>query len=136
MHSKRPLGEEARINGSDGFRFGSFWRRASTDALGQYRFCVGPGTYSVSLRGLATQDFVIDSQKEIVADLRVLTEILQGKVIDAQDQPVAGALVEGLYNRNHAELGSARVEKATTNDQGAFELERELVPLALMAKTG
>ena len=103
--------------------------------MGQYRFCVGPGNYALSLAGLTPTQFVVDSNKEIVADLIVPTEVLQGKVIDTHDQPVPGVLVAGFYNKNVSDLGNAFYGTATTDNVGAFDFHRELVPLALAART-
>src|SRR5262249_52117082 len=108
--AQRQPGEESKLQGRDGFRFPSIYYNANTDAMGKYRVCLGPGTYRVGLPGLLDLSFggrvspsetvVVDSQTEIVHDIRLPTSSLKslsGKVVDPHQKPVPGVVVTGIY---------------------------------------
>jgi RNA polymerase sigma factor (sigma-70 family) len=107
-----------------------------TNSRGEYRFCVGPGTYKLFLRSESgeVKTIVVTDKREIVQDFhRVRSEwgMLKGRVVDQHGRPVGGAKIAGVYRRA---VGWVDPESVSDND-GRFKVRRVQVPTALFANT-
>jgi RNA polymerase sigma factor (sigma-70 family) len=111
-------------------------RGQMTNARGEYRFCVGPGTYKLFLRSESREPkvIVVKEQREIVEEFhraRAEWGMLSGKVIDQNGKPVVGAKIAGAYMRP---VGFVDLESVSGAD-GSFKVRRVQVPTALFANT-
>jgi RNA polymerase sigma factor (sigma-70 family) len=110
-------------------------RGVATDAQGRFRFCVGTGTYQlIGPTHTEPVTITVTNQREIVQDFhmpRPESGRLTGKVVDHDGKPVAGAGIQGVYQKA---VGRVDLE-ATTAADGTFEVERVLVPAVLYART-
>ena len=111
-------------------------RGQMTNVRGEYRFCVGPGTYKLFLRSESGEPktIVVREQREIVEDFhraRAEWGMLKGKVIDQNGKPVVGAKVAGVYMRP---VGFVDPEVVSGAD-GGFKVRRVQVPTVLSAET-
>lgn len=108
------------------------------DKDGRYEFFLGPGEYQLQtqLRVKAEKITipVVNPPTEIVRDVRLPrpeTGRLTGRVVDAEGNPVVGAIVDGTY----AAPTGRWFRPIKTDDQGRFTVERSLDPLVLLAQT-
>jgi hypothetical protein len=135
LAAARPPGEESALRDGDGWMYPAFYRRASTTADGEYKFCVGPGDFTIKLLGLPPQTINVSSQPEIVRNFHLpssATKLLTGQVFDAHRNPVASAVVTGIYETLPYHL----YVSATTDADGKFQFQRESLPVVLTASTG
>ncbi len=107
-----------------------------TNARGEYRFCLGPGTYKLFLRSESGEPktIVVKEQREIVEDFhraRAEWGMLNGKVIDQNGKPVVGAKIAGAYMRPVGWIDPESVSGA----DGSFKVRRVQVPTAFFANT-
>ncbi|MBN9518628.1 hypothetical protein J0H58_08930 [bacterium] len=112
-----------------------FYRSATTDADGNYRFRVGPGTYTlVHSATVKSVKITVDREKEVVTDIHLPRPDrgrLTGVVVDAGGRSVAGAAVHSRYMRQT----NWSPFEATTTAGGTFAVERVLVPAAVYAQS-
>jgi RNA polymerase sigma factor (sigma-70 family) len=110
-------------------------RWVMTDAQGRYRFCVGPGTYQlVGPQHTEPVTITVTTQREVVQPFHMPRPEfgrLTGKVVGPDGKPVAGAAVQGVYQKS---VSRGDIE-ATTAADGTFEVDRVLVPAVLYART-
>jgi RNA polymerase sigma factor (sigma-70 family) len=128
--------QEIRKPGDRTYHEVYFHRSQMTNARGEYRFCLGPGTYKLYSRSDAREakTIVIKDQREIVEDFhsaRAEWGMLNGKVIDQNGKPVAGAKIAGAYMRP---VGWRNLESVSGAD-GSFKVRWVQVPTALFANT-
>ncbi len=107
-----------------------------TNARGEYRFCVGPGTYKLFLRSESGEgkSIVVGDKREIVQVFhraRAEWGILNGRVLDQNGRPIVGAKIAGVYRRP---VGWVDPESVSGPD-GRFTVRRVQVPTALFANT-
>jgi hypothetical protein len=112
-------------------------RSAIVNAQGEYRLCVGQGRFKLYIAYGPLQsesiELLIRDQPEIVHDFHIpRTPIgnVEGRVVDGQMQPVAGATVDG------ASLAARfSFRKGITTKDGKFQFEGALMPIVLHART-
>jgi hypothetical protein len=114
----------------------NFYRKTDND--GRYEFSLAPGEYQLKTRpGTEVGKIKISANNppaEIVRDLQVPrpeTGPFSGVVLDEEERPVLGAIVEGHY----ASPTQSRFPKIKTGDQGWFVTERSFHPLVLRAQS-
>lgn len=117
-------------------RVPSHSRGKKTDAAGEYRVCVGPGTYLVRLDSMPGESKTIKVTNERTIEQnfhmpRPEWGILSGKIIDQNGQPVAGAAISGVYRRP---ARSIDLECISAPD-GSFKVKRVQAATALFAKS-
>jgi thiol-disulfide isomerase/thioredoxin len=108
------------------------------DKDGHYEFHLGPGEYQLRTQ-LRVEPVKItipaaNPPAEIVRDLRMPrpeTGRFTGHVVDAEGQPVAGAIVDGQYAAHTGRW----FPPVKTDEKGRFAVERSLDPLVLYAHT-
>lgn len=109
-----------------------------TDKDGHYEFHLGPGDYQLQtqLRVESVKIAIPNAHppSEIVRDVRLPRPEkgrFTGQVVDAEERPVAGAVVDGVY----AAVTRYWFPPVKTEGQGHFTVERSLDPLVLYAQT-
>ncbi|MDY3556824.1 sigma-70 family RNA polymerase sigma factor [Gemmata sp. JC717] len=127
--------EELRAPGDTIHHFLYLHRSATTDADGNYRFCVGPGNYNLMQSNVVkTTKITVGGEREVVTDLHLTRPNLArlaGTVVDAGGRPVAGAVVQST-DMGH----TSRIPfEATTAADGSFSAERVAVPAAVYARS-
>jgi hypothetical protein len=110
-------------------------RLATTDADGNYRFCVGPGQYTLlQMPVLKAIKITVDRERELVNDINMPRPDfarLAGTVVDADGKPVGGAKISSTYMGDTNRVNF----EATTAADGTFSVERVTVPAAVYART-
>jgi RNA polymerase sigma factor (sigma-70 family) len=132
----KPLPQELRREGDNFSRVVHRQWGPYTDAQGHYSVRIGPGTYTLfGPPHLENQTITIGDEAEVVRDFRMPrpeTGTLAGRVVlaGAEERPIAGARVEVA-----AALITSVPFAVTTDADGQFEVERELVRVYLCAKS-
>ena len=122
----------------------SISRSATTGPDGRYAIRVGPGAFEVSgpfdntvdpnnpAKRLKTTEQDRSITRDYTVDPKFLKSRLDGRVVDRDGKPVAGAVVE--VNHTHPFLGSTRFS-ANAGADGRFSGDRYGEPLAVAART-
>jgi hypothetical protein len=119
-----------------------FGRSCQTDARGEFQFRVGPGNYELwpppSEPRLRMVPLTVGNETEIVRDLHLEghdTGVLSGKVLGVNGLPVKDVVIRGNYvSQRRARIDRKEV-KAISDVNGMFRIERQLIPLDLLARS-
>ncbi|WP_146521366.1 carboxypeptidase-like regulatory domain-containing protein [Stieleria varia] len=94
-----------------------------TDETGRYHFRVGPGTYTLRLVDGPSHEIVVKDEPELIVNQhldRLPRGNLDGRVVDAAGEPVAGAVIMGESTNAPGHAGFS----TTSGDEGTFATER------------
>lgn len=106
---------------------------AKTNDNGDFEVFLGAGEYSIrgSNQAFPTK-LTITDQSEIEVNFEPKFGTFTGTVTDTSGKMLEGVEIQGIYA---AKLSDKHNFKASTNDQGEFEVEREMLRTVMQAKT-